>query len=195
MSSKPVTESCPGTACRGRRPSRVRHRHQVVGEDDCGRRLGEVEKVRVAAAPDSAEKSASTQVPPRTPVPRPRAHRPTPYGATGRAPSTGGRRRARCAGARARRGARPAARMPGASSTPSVAATSSPTRGPDDDGRQAELVEQRGTRVVDLEVGDEDAVDAALLGQPSGRSRRRRARRPSAAARGRAGTAPSRGRR
>ena len=32
---------------------------------------------------------------------------------------------------------------------------------------QAELLEQRRTAVVDLEVGDEDAVHAALLHQPA----------------------------
>ena len=61
--------------------------------------------------------------------------------------------------------------MPGASSTPSVGRRVVVERRPDDDGRQAELGEQRGTRVVDPEVGDEDAVDAALLGEPAVRGR------------------------
>ena len=39
--------------------------------------------------------------------------------------------------------------------------------GPDDDGRQSELGEQRGPLVVDGQVGDQDAVDAALGGEPA----------------------------
>ena len=41
----------------------------------------------------------------------------------------------------------------------------SPSAGPDDDGRQTELGEQGGARVVDVQVGDEDAVHAAALGE------------------------------
>ena len=39
--------------------------------------------------------------------------------------------------------------------------------GPDDDGRQPELGQQRGALVVDGQVGDQDAVDPALGGEPA----------------------------
>ena len=78
-----------------------------------------------------------------------------------------------------------ARRCPGASSTPTAGQNASPRAGPDDDGGQAQLGEQRRARVVDVQVGDEDAVDAALVGEPAvGLDARSRARaRPAAAAR------------
>ena len=174
VSSKPVTDSSPGHVdAAGQRQRQPGHRHQVVGVDDRGGRLGEVEQRRGSrAAPDSrGEVGLDAEVASGSPASR---SAPRPGRRGGSAPCTidcgpGDVGDARCA--RGRRGARRRRRCRGASSTPSAGAGGVGRRaGPTIDGRQAELGEQRGARVVDAQVGEEDAVDAALLRRAGGRS-------------------------
>ena len=56
--------------------------------------------------------------------------------------------------------------MPGPSSTPTEGQQASGEVRSDDHRGQSELGEQGGPGVVDVQVGDEDAVDPALDGEP-----------------------------
>ena len=141
------------------------HRGEVVGVDDRGGRLGASSSARVAAAPDSAEKSDSTWAPGSSPA---SAERALPGVAPGAAVDHAQRAgdvgdpavpeldqvldRGLDAGGVVDPDGRPEGLV---------------ERGPDDDGRQPELGEQRGALVVDGQVGDQDAVDPALGGQPA----------------------------
>ena len=120
-------------------------------------------------APDSAEKSASTQTPSGSP-----ASRSAWLQAVAARAAVHHLRRAgdvrdvavcpRPTGARRRHGCRVRRRRPRADWR---ARGCSPRCGADHHRREPELLEQRGPLVVDLEVGDEHAVDAALLHQPA----------------------------
>ena len=118
----------------------------------------------MASAPPWAEKSDTTQGP-RAARP-PAAHRPRPRAARHRARTRPVRPRGRCAGGRARRGARRRRRCPGGRRRRRTAAAAADAVRADPDRRQADLGEQRGAWVVDPQVGEEDTVDPAVGGEP-----------------------------